>query len=122
MATRTELGRELRAIRARRDETLKDMADALEISVAYLSSIEHARRPVPADFVLSVSRAYDLTKEESDRLAKAAIRSREVFKVRAETGAQREVGALLEANLTRMSPDQVTRLREQMRRILDNGK
>ena len=39
----TPFGERIRALRADRAVTLKDMADALQVSAAYLSALEHGR-------------------------------------------------------------------------------
>lgn len=43
----TPLGARLRALRAERGITLKDMAKALRVSSAYLSALEHGKRGKP---------------------------------------------------------------------------
>lgn len=43
----TPLGQRLRAMRAQRGVSLKDMARALRVSSAYLSALEHGRRGKP---------------------------------------------------------------------------
>ncbi len=40
----TPFGARLRALRAQRGVTLKDLAAALQVSAAYLSALEHGRR------------------------------------------------------------------------------
>lgn len=42
----TEFGRKVRHLRIDADVTLKDMADALRVSSAYLSAVEMGRKPV----------------------------------------------------------------------------
>ena len=48
----TPLGAKLRRLRAERGIALKDMAEALNVSSAYLSALEHGRRGVPTSFLL----------------------------------------------------------------------
>jgi transcriptional regulator with XRE-family HTH domain len=48
----TPLGVKLRALRDERGVTLKDMAEALNVSSAYLSALEHGKRGVPTWFLL----------------------------------------------------------------------
>lgn len=54
----TPLGARLRAMRAERGLTLKQMADALDVSSAYLSALEHGRRGKPTWFLLQRIIAY----------------------------------------------------------------
>ena len=48
----TPLGAKIRALREERGISLKDMAQALNISSAYLSALEHGRRGKPTGFLL----------------------------------------------------------------------
>ena len=43
----TKFGKELRKIRIENDEILKDMADKLNVTAAYLSAVENGNRKVP---------------------------------------------------------------------------
>ena len=43
----TPFGRKLREMRRARGATLSEMAEALGVSAAYLSALEHGRRPKP---------------------------------------------------------------------------
>lgn len=64
----TEFGKELRKLRLDRDEYLKDMADKLDVSVAYLSAVETGKRKIPEDFVGKIIKAYKLTDKEASIL------------------------------------------------------
>ena len=44
----TPFGARLRALRADRGVTLKQLAEALQVSAAYLSALEHGRRGSPS--------------------------------------------------------------------------
>ena len=48
----TPLGARIRQLREERGISLKDMAQALNISSAYLSALEHGRRGKPTGFLL----------------------------------------------------------------------
>lgn len=54
----TPLGQRLRAMRAARGISLKDMAKALRVSSAYLSALEHGRRGRPTFSLLQRIIAY----------------------------------------------------------------
>jgi transcriptional regulator with XRE-family HTH domain len=54
----TPLGARLRAMRAERGITLKQMALALNVSSAYLSALEHGRRGKPTWYLLQRIIAY----------------------------------------------------------------
>ena len=48
----TPLGAKIRALRAERGISLKQMAEALNVSSAYLSALEHGKRGKPTWFLL----------------------------------------------------------------------
>ncbi len=69
----TPFGAHLRALRAARGMTLKQLAAALEVSSAYVSALEHGRRGEPsAVLVHQVCDALGLLWEEADELHRLA--------------------------------------------------
>lgn len=68
----TEFGKALRIIRIGAQELLKDMADRLNVSSAYLSAVETGKRRIPADWVEKIIAAYSLSAEKAGDLRRAA--------------------------------------------------
>jgi transcriptional regulator with XRE-family HTH domain len=69
----TPFGARLRALRADRDITLKQLAEALQISAAYLSALEHGKRGVPnTGLVHQVNEFFGLIWDEADELSRLA--------------------------------------------------
>ena len=69
----TPLGQRLRAMRAARGISLKDMAKALRVSSAYLSALEHGRRGTPTFALLQRIIAYfNVIWDDAEELAKLA--------------------------------------------------
>ena len=75
----TEIGRELRKLRAAKDERLKDMALKLGKSSSFISAVEVGKKPPPRKFIGLVAQTYKLSKSAETRLQNAAVRSRELF-------------------------------------------
>lgn len=71
----TEFGKALRKIRIDRQQLLKDMANALGVSSAYLSAVETGKRRIPQDWVSKIVSNYLLSPEEHISLQKAADES-----------------------------------------------
>lgn len=69
----TEYGKILRKIRIDCGEVLGDMAENLEISSSYLSSIETGSRKVPENFTDLISERYVLQKSIIKKLRKAEL-------------------------------------------------
>lgn len=69
----TPLGAKLRTLRAERGITLKQMAEALNVSSAYLSALEHGHRGKPTWFLLQRMIAYfNVIWDEAEELQRLA--------------------------------------------------
>ena len=69
----TPFGRRLRELRRERGRRLKDMAQALGVSEAYLSALEHGHRGRPGGgFVQQVSAYFNLAWDDVDELKRLA--------------------------------------------------
>ncbi len=76
MADLTPFGKAARKIRIDRGETLGDMADALGISAAFLSSAETGKRNVPNDLLDRIVTHFQLKGIEAQELRRLALESR----------------------------------------------
>lgn len=69
----TPLGAKIRKLRAERGITLKQMAEALEVSSAYLSALEHGKRGKPTWFLLQRMITYfNIIWDEAEELQRLA--------------------------------------------------
>jgi len=68
----TVFGKMLRKYRIDHELLLKDMADELKVSVAFLSAVEIGRKKIPADFISKLKLAYTLSEEIVKELVEAA--------------------------------------------------
>jgi transcriptional regulator with XRE-family HTH domain len=69
----TPFGARLRALRASRGETLKDMAEAIGVSAAYLSALEHGKRGVPTWLLLQrIIAHFNIIWDEAEDLQRLA--------------------------------------------------
>jgi transcriptional regulator with XRE-family HTH domain len=64
----TLIGQKLRIIRLERGEVLKDMADKLNISSAYLSAMENGKREFNKNLLEQIGELYCLSYEQIDDL------------------------------------------------------
>lgn len=71
----TEFGRILRKIRIDCNEILKDMAEKLNVSAAYLSAVEMGKRNIPELWVDKIVEFYNLSEDEKTTLRNAADNS-----------------------------------------------
>jgi transcriptional regulator with XRE-family HTH domain len=69
----TPFGERLRELRAERGMTLADMADALGLSPAYLSALEHGRRGRPTHaLVIAICAQLNIIWDDADELLRLA--------------------------------------------------
>jgi transcriptional regulator with XRE-family HTH domain len=69
----TPFGEKVRALRARRNVTLKRMASDLGVSSAYLSALEHGNRGRPAPgFAMQICGYFELIWDEAEELKRLA--------------------------------------------------
>ena len=69
----TPFGARLRALRAARGETLKSMAEAIGVSSAYLSALEHGKRGLPTWLLLQrIIAHFNIIWDEAEDLQRLA--------------------------------------------------
>ena len=64
----TPFGKFIRKFRIDRNLILKNMADSLGVSSAFLSSVENGKRNIPKDWENKISDIYNLNEEEKTEL------------------------------------------------------
>lgn len=69
-------GKLCRKLRIDSGELLKDMAEKLDVTPAYLSAVEVGKRNVPKDWPQKISKAYSLGSEISKEIQEAAKKSK----------------------------------------------
>lgn len=77
----TRFGKQLRSLRIEKDLRLKDMADELGVTVAYLSAVENGKRSVPDSWVRKIIDLYGLGESEADELQRAACVNKNDIKI-----------------------------------------
>jgi len=77
----TEFGRFVRKLRVDHDEVLKDMANKLEVSSSFLSSLENGRKKIPESLSGRLIEQYGLNQEEQTRLFDAVNMSNNEVKL-----------------------------------------
>ena len=72
----TDFGKFIRKYRIDKGLVLKQMADALEVSSAFLSGVETGSKPLPIDIEKKIASLFPFTKEEKQSLYQAADKTR----------------------------------------------
>jgi hypothetical protein len=83
----TSFGKEVRRLRLQSAKfpKLKDLADFLGVSSAYLSSVETGRKPIPDAWLDAISRAFQLDARGRKRLLNAAGESKTMVQLSLST-------------------------------------
>ena len=116
----TVFGKALRKIRINRDELLMDMAKKLEITSAYLSSIENGKRGIPQDMSKKIIKLYNLDADESKNLFTAEDESRKKveFDFTNSDPSKKNIVLALARSFDDLSDEQL----QEIRNILDKRK
>jgi transcriptional regulator with XRE-family HTH domain len=109
----TPFGVRLRALRAARGITLRDLAAQLQVSSAYLSALEHGRRGAPSTgLVHQVCDVFGLIWDEAEELARLARLShpRVVVDTAGLTPEQTALANRLAQTIARLPPETIASL------------
>lgn len=77
----TPFGELFRTLRIKHHEVLKDASIFLNVTSAYISSVECGKRPVPEEWVTLISEHYNLKEKEITKLKQAAEESKTSIKL-----------------------------------------
>lgn len=80
----TTFGKFCRILRIEHNHLLKDMADALDVSSAFLSAVENGKKEIPSTWLEKISDLYSLTESTAKQLATAIDTSRKEYRVNLE--------------------------------------
>ena len=109
----TPFGVRLRQLRAERGIALKQMAEALGVSAAYLSALEHGRRGRPTHaMVVAICAQLNIIWDDADELHRLARLShpRVTVDTAGLSPAATELANLLAERIRKLPPERVERL------------
>jgi transcriptional regulator with XRE-family HTH domain len=109
----TPFGVKLRQIRAERGMTLKQMAESLGVSPAYLSSLEHGRRGRPAHpMVVAICAQLNIIWDDADELLRLARLShpRVTVDTQGLAAPATELANLLAERIRKLAPSEIERM------------
>ena len=91
MGSLTEYGKQLRHLRLELSELLGTMAEKLNISPAYLSSIETGSRSIPSDLTMKIIEIYNLSQEDANNLLKAEANTNKTLTINLENASKEQI-------------------------------
>jgi len=106
----TLLGKVLRKMRIEKNMLLVDMAKELNVSSAYLSSIELGKREIPNDFENSVLVSSIFTSNEVEQIKNAIDCTRKSFTIHPSNDSVRGIVAGFARNANHLSDEQIQKM------------
>ena len=76
---RTSIGEFLRKLRLTKEQRLKDMAEILGVTSAFLSAVENGKKNMPNSWVEIIKDEYLLTNEQCEEMMKKAMESQNII-------------------------------------------
>lgn len=106
----TTLGRELRILRMDNQELLKDMAEKLNVTPAYLSSIENGKRTPPKKMVEQIIFIYSCSEVLSNKLWDAYYDTVEEvnLSISSASNQQKELGLVFARKFNQLTENQIS--------------
>lgn len=116
MAMATLFGKEIRKLRIDKSTTLRQMADAIQISPSYLSSIETGKRKLTTEILEKIIGFFHLSKSKEDTLRDLANKTGESINIELAGLSQNrsESAAIFARKLNTMTDEEI----EEILRVL----
>lgn len=110
----TPLGKQIRKYRLDKEIILSQMAHELDVSSAYLSSIETGKRNINPDLIEKIISFFELDKREGAHLRDLAFQSQHTIKLHLDTAnnSSRELVAAFARNFSSLTSDQVSKIKK----------
>ena len=114
----TEFGTTVKQLRQLAGMTLLEVAQKMDVSIAFLSAIENGRKRVPDDFVDKVGAALPAARQQADELEAMASQARRQVVVPLTQASRKDadLATVLARKFNSLSEKQKDRIRE----IIDN--
>ena len=114
----TKFGKMLRKMRIDRDELLRDMADKLNVTVAYLSAVENGNREVPDTWIEIIANEYNLANEEIAELQEAAYENKNSVKIDIQKTEDKELVLSFARSFKQLSNGDVNEIQTILKRAM----
>lgn len=110
----TEFGKSLRRLRIDQGELLKDMADRMSVSSAYLSAVENGKKPLSEDFFNKLLSVYNLDASQVETLTDAFNITRQEIRLDISNSdkERREMGLVFARRFGELNPDEVSKIKK----------
>lgn len=101
-----------RRIRRDKDKLMADQAEALDLSVSFISKLETGNKSIPEGYLDKFAGWLKLSKKEKNELQDAADASVKIVKLRPKDPEQAKLAMEFSRRFTTMSSEEIRKLRE----------
>lgn len=84
----TSIGKFLRKVRIDHEEILKDMAEKLGVSSAFLSAVENGKKKMPETWFDKLKNVYSFSAEQTEELQKAIIDTNNMVEIQLKNASK----------------------------------
>ncbi|WP_317992939.1 helix-turn-helix domain-containing protein [Bartonella gliris] len=113
----TPFGKTLRKLRIDHSERLLDMAKKLDISVAFLSSVEIGKKSVPVGMEEKIIELYALDQDMASLLRKEAYACRKSFTIKPSGPFSREIVGMFARSLNSFSQEDLAEFKKLLEKV-----
>ncbi|ACS51293.1 putative transcriptional regulator [Bartonella grahamii as4aup] len=113
----TPFGKTLRKLRIDHSERLLDMAKKLDISVAFLSSVEIGKKSVPVGLEEKLIDLYALDQEVAEILRRESDACRKSFTIKPSNPLSREIVGMFVRNLHNLSQQDLAEFKKLLEKV-----
>jgi len=119
----TVFGKYLRELRHMHTDLLKDMADKLNVSAAFLSAVESGKKSIPPTWPGMLQMSYQLSAEQRSQLNKAFDESQKnvTIDLSNQSGERRGVAVALARTFNDLSDEQLDLIKRTMFSVKKRG-
>ena len=117
---KTKIGDFLRKLRLENQQILKDMAEILNVSSAFLSAVENGKKSMPDSWYSVLKEKYDLSNKDMDNLRQAAMESQKAVSLNLKNAS--DANRQLAVSFARQFNDMDDATSQKLLRILKDRK
>lgn len=112
----TAFGEFVRSLRHQHSELLKDMAEKLSVTSAFLSAVETGKKSVPAEWCQKLAALYALPKKEAGKLQESIDESQRsvTIDLDGQPADRRGVAVALARRFNELSDEELSQLKQNM--------
>lgn len=114
----TEFGKCLRCLRINNGQLLKEMAETLKVTPAYLSAIENGKRNPTNEIITKLFNAYDLDNEQREEISDSFAKTLKEITIDMSSSSdiQCNLGLVFARKIDSLTEDQIS----EIKKILDS--